>query len=50
MPVTAQALLRPLHGNPQQPLHGVDLVAEREVGMAVAPLPQSEHFRSNRIS
>ena len=49
MPVTPQALNRPLLGNPQQPLHGVDLVDERKVGMAVAPLPYSEPVRTRRI-
>ena len=33
-----QALLCPLLGHPQEPLHGVDLVDEREVGMAASPL------------
>ena len=33
-----QALLCPLLGHPQRSFHGVDLVDQREVGMAVAPL------------
>jgi|LakMenEpi03Aug12_release.lakeMendotaPanAssembly.Ray.scaffolds.fasta_scaffold11791_9 hypothetical protein len=33
-----QSLFRPLLGHPEQPLHSVDLVDEREIGLAVAPL------------